>query len=274
MIQDATRFTMDLPTSLPRTLSGTTKLMVTQCSMRHLYDLPTSHPQKQTLISTAKNMERRRCNHQALEKPLSTLECLSSVIDPKSTHTEADLVNKFNYVIAVQDEDVRRWCRSVRGVPLVYVKRSVMVMEPMAKGSTKIREGSERVKFKSGLRETVGSVLGKRKNGPEHLVEGPKGDEEDTAIKDEGVKKKRKRGPKEPNPLSVKKPKSIHQQGGTTHAPILTVMRATVDQESASPEAISAIEGGAPPKSTRRRKRKHKPKDSGYGQPMVVSIED
>ena len=105
--------------------------------MRHLYllkDVPQST--KDALILTAKSMERRRCNHHVLDEPLSTLECFNSVIDPKSSHT-----NKNRYVVASQDEDVRRYCRSVKGVPLVFVKRSVMVMEPMAACSINAREG-------------------------------------------------------------------------------------------------------------------------------------
>ena len=208
MIQDATRFTMDLPTSLSRTLSGKVKPMITQCSMRHLYALSSSeHPQKETIIATAKSMERRRCNHHTLENPLSTLECLSGVIDPKSTHTDKDLVNKFNYVVAVQDEDVRRWCRGVKGVPIIYVKRSVMVMEPMGERSLSVREGTERGKMRSGLRANA-DTLGKRKreDGVEPEV-GDSGRFQSEVRSGEREAKRRKRGPKGPNPLSVKKSK-------------------------------------------------------------------
>ena len=116
--------------------------MITQCSIRHLYTLNSTgvFPQiKETLIATAKAMERRRCNHHELEEPLSTLECLSSVIDPKGSGT-----NKNRYVVASQEEEVRRRCRDLKGIPLVYVKRSVMVMEPMSEGSLWVKESAER----------------------------------------------------------------------------------------------------------------------------------
>ena len=174
--------------------------------MRHLYrlkDVP--QPTKEAIILTAKSMERRRCNHHVLDQPLSTLECFNSVIDPKNSHT-----NKNRYVIASQDEDVRRHCRGIKGVPLVYVKRSVMVMEPMAAGSVNAREGVEREKFRSGLKTRGTGLVGKRKrNENDGDAIAREGQEAKSVTKgDERAGKKRKvKGPKGPNPLSVKKPK-------------------------------------------------------------------
>ena len=174
--------------------------------MRHLYllkDIP--QPTKEALILTAKSMERRRCNHHVLDEPLSTLECFNSVIDPKNSHT-----NKNRYVIASQDEDVRRYCRGVKGVPLIFVKRSVMVMEPMAAGSVNAREGMEREKFRSGLKTRGTGLVGKRKRDDNDVDEiAREGQEVKRIIEgDERADKKRKvRGPKGPNPLSVKKSK-------------------------------------------------------------------
>lgn len=184
--------------------------------MRHLYLLKeVPQPTKDALILTAKSMERRRCNHHVLDEPLSTLECFSSVVDPKKSRT-----NKNRYVVASQDEDVRRYCREIKGVPLVFVKRSVMVMEPMAAGSINAREGLEREKFRNGLK-TRG--IGKRKRD---------GDDDNvpTAVEEQGMrsitetdgragKKKKTKGPKGPNPLSVKKPKKVRvsdEKEGTT----------------------------------------------------------
>ena len=255
MIQDAARFTMDLPTSLSRTLSGNVKPMITQCSIRHLYALPTSeHPHKETLIATAKTMERRRCNHHTLDEPLSTLDCLKSVIDPKSVNTDQGLVNKFNYVVAVQDEEVRRWCRGVRGVPLVYVKRSVMVMEPMNEGSLGVREGVEKGKMRSGLRGRVGDALGKRKRGEgDGMGEGQEGADE--AAKPE--KKARKKGPKGPNPLSVKKSKKPTQTLGKPGVGV------EVAEEPGTLHTDGMAMANAEPESTKRkRRRKHRSKPS------------
>ena len=174
--------------------------------MRHLYllkDVP--QPTKEALILTAKSMERRRCNHHVLDEPLPTLECFSSVIDPKNSHT-----NRNRYVIASQNEDVRRYCRGIKGVPLVFVRRSVMVMEPMAAGSINAREGMEREKFRSGLKTRGTGLVGKRKRNEDdgdaiarHRQEAKSANEDD----ERAGKKKKVKGPKGPNPLSVKKPK-------------------------------------------------------------------
>lgn len=256
MIQDTERFKMDIVGALERTLNGKVKPMITQCSIRHLYtlkDLP--QPQKDVLISIAKNMERRRCGHHTLDEPLSTLECVSSVIDPKKS-----LTNKNRYVVASQDEEVRRFCRDVRGVPLVYVKRSVMVMEPMAQGSVGVRDGIERSKFRSGLRGKGSLLLGKRKRGEDegsdvNVTEGKQANSGAGSDEKAAIKKKIK-GPKGPNPLSVKKPrreassypKTENEDGETA----LSLDRG----------AVHLIEGAldeAPnPPAKRKRKRKHK----------------
>ena len=174
--------------------------------MRHLYllkDVP--QPTKEALILIAKSMERRRCNHHVLDEPLSTLECFNSVLDPKNSHT-----NRNRYVIASQDEDVRRYCRGIKGVPLVYVKRSVMVMEPMAAGSVNAREGMEKEKFRNGLKTRGTGLVGKRKRNENDGDAIAREGQEAKSVTEGGERAEKKRkvkGPKGPNPLSVKKPK-------------------------------------------------------------------
>ena len=162
-------------------------------------------PTKDALILTAKSMERRRCNHHVLDEPLSTLQCFKSVIDPRNSGT-----NKNRYVVASQDEDLRKCCREIKGVPLVFVKRSVMVMEPMAVGSVNAREGMEREKFRSGLKTRGTALMGKRKrdddSGNATAAEGQEA-KQVTENNEMAGKKKKVKGHKGPNPLSVKKPK-------------------------------------------------------------------
>ena len=150
-------------------------------------------------------MERRRCNHHTLEEPLSTLDCFKSVIDPKDS-----LTNKNRYVVASQDEAARRFCRDVKGVPLVFVRRSVMIMEPMADSSIGVREGLERSKFRSGLKARGTGSLGKRKRGDE-ISHSDVAREEAGDVAENGEnsveKKKKIKGPKGPNPLAVRKSK-------------------------------------------------------------------
>ena len=236
--------------------------------MRHLYllkDVP--QPMKEALILIAKSMERRRCNHHVLDEPLSTLECFNSVIDPKKSHT-----NRNRYVVASQDEDVRRYCRGIKGVPLVFVKRSVMVMEPMAADSVNAREGMEREKFRSGLKTRGAGLLGKRKRGEDDddAVAGESREEKSRAEGDEkGGKKKKVKGPKGPNPLSVKKPKKaavgdlkqeLRREVKSDEAPSFPVSGET-DTKDRAP-TVDSIEGPfnvlQDREGKRKRKRKHK----------------
>ncbi|KAJ3476304.1 hypothetical protein NLG97_g9172 [Lecanicillium saksenae] len=135
MVEDACRFKMDLAAGLERTVHGKVKPMITQCEIRKLYEKK-NEPGIRDAIELAKNYERRRCGHHPDEypKPLSTLECLSSVVDPKQSGQ-----NKHRYVVASQSQEVRRKLRGVRAVPLIYIKRSVMILEPMADDSAERR---------------------------------------------------------------------------------------------------------------------------------------
>ncbi|MCJ1243037.1 hypothetical protein MMC30_000233 [Trapelia coarctata] len=314
MLLDTSRFKMDLIAGLERTLHGQVKpstlfsiphllnepkhpaLVITQCTIRHLFLLPTassnptttipvsstpSHPPppsplitppitpqtKTALLALARTFERRRCNHHTLDTPLSTLACFSSVIDPKSS-----LTNKNHYILASQDEEVRRWARGVRGVPSVYVKRSIMVMEPMSEGSAGVREGMERGKLRGGVRGKGVGVgdkggLGKRKRGEED-GEGEGGGEEQG--KEEGERKKRRvRGPKGPNPLSVRKPKGKGEGGGVKigedGAGSKSNERAGEAQEKGEKHGADGAELMESAGNKKKRKRKHKSGTTAMG---------
>jgi U3 small nucleolar RNA-associated protein 23 len=176
-----------------------------------------------------------------LDKPLSTLECLSSVVDPKSSST-----NKHRYIIASQDGEARAFMRKVVGVPLVYINRSVMIMEPMAEATEQVKEREERGKFRAGLKTKRGEQVGtKRKRGTEEdgaSDGGAKG--KDGEDNNRGVSKRRKRGPKGPNPLSMKKPK----RRSTGQA------QATTSETNGSGDIDQQLEVGL----KKKRKRKHK----------------
>ncbi|KAI0172117.1 rRNA-processing protein UTP23 [Hypoxylon sp. FL1284] len=242
-IAEANKCKMDLIRRLEDTLHGQVKPMITQCSMRHLYGRK-SEPGVEAAIEQAKtHLERRRCGHHPDEfpEPLSALECLHSVVDPKENSA-----NKHRYVCAINDESVRARLRQVAGTPLVYIRRSVMIMEPMATVSAKARSKDEKSKFRAELK-TAGS---KRKRDDEDSDE-----EEDgkppavapEAAQSEKKKKKKSHGRKEPNPLAVKKKKSKPTSDGqgskTTKAK---------DAEVASGEGETA----AAAKRKRRRKDK------------------
>jgi U3 small nucleolar RNA-associated protein 23 len=155
--------------------------VITQCSMRHLYDHH-DEPEAVAAIELAQSFERRRCGHHpsSYAHPLSSLECISSVVG---------ISNRSRYVIATQNWDVRHALRAVPGVPLIYINRSVMIMEPMSGATAYVRAREERAKFRSQLK------------GPETT--------QDVEMAGERKEKRKKYGSKEPNPLSIKKSKKL-----------------------------------------------------------------
>ncbi|PQE19988.1 DUF726 domain protein [Rutstroemia sp. NJR-2017a BVV2] len=252
MQQDADKFKMDLIGGLERTLHGQVKPMITQCSMRHLY-AASSEPGVSFVIDKAKMFERRRCGHlpDDYPEPLSARDCIKSVVDGKGNGT-----NKHRYVVASQDLEVRKSMRAVQGVPLVYINRSVMIMEPMAGTSAEVREREEKSKFRQGIKSGRASGSLKRKRG-----DGGEEEEEASAMKDMGnedgaaKKKKKAHGPKGPNPLAVKKSKKKVGDAGEKADDT-----GKVSQDRNTGENTGA-EGAEPAK--RKRKRLHSKKKPG-----------
>lgn len=153
-------------------------------------------------------------------------------------------------------------------MPLVYVKRSVMIMEPMAESSMNVREGMERGKFRTGLR---GRGLGA---GAKRKMEEGESDTEGNRAKivkdgDQGeervFKKKRVRGPKGPNPLSMKKSKkekADDEQRDEDHGLSNIKSAGPRDRHDTEADGSNIIEepldDAQNPLTKRKRKRKHK----------------
>ncbi|UNI14728.1 hypothetical protein JDV02_001329 [Purpureocillium takamizusanense] len=246
MVQDSCRFKMELEPALQRTVHGKVKPMITQCEIRKLYAKKNDAGVSEA-IEVAKTCERRRCGHHPDEypEPLSTLECMQSVVDPKDKGE-----NKHRYVVASQSQEVRRLLRTVRGVPLIYIKRSVMILEPMSDESAATRAREEKSKFRAEIKASLGKR--KREEREDSDREGEKDEGQAKAEeKSKEKKKKKQRGPKGPNPLSMKKAKKPQAtRTETDGAP-----RPSKRPEQARPEDEEA-KTDAPAKRKRRRKNK------------------
>lgn len=167
----------NLPKGLTRTIQAELKPMITQCCMQALY-LTNNQP----AIDLAKSFERRRCNHFGNPKPPA--ECIESIVN-------IDGENKHRYVVATQNTKLRKTLRGVPGVPLIFMNRSVMVMEPASDATMRAATLSENAKLTAGLNDTKIGYIKKEEEAEE-----------------EQPQKKKRKGPKEPNPLSMKKKKS------------------------------------------------------------------
>jgi U3 small nucleolar RNA-associated protein 23 len=189
--------------------------VITQCSISELYANADPAP-----INLAKSFERRRCGH--IPNALSSDDCLTSCINISGE-------NKHRYVLATQDEQLRGEMRQVPGVPMVYIRRAVMIMEPPSPATLERREVHER--------EKLGGLEGSKR----------KRDGGD----DEGRVKKKKKGSKEPNPLSVKKKKAL--KPAITEAPGGLEDKAVEGEQNVIGEVTDSVRRH---KSTRRRKHK------------------
>ncbi|KAL7663070.1 PIN domain-containing protein [[Candida] zeylanoides] len=171
------RASFDLVKGLNRTIQAECKPMITQCCMQALYAT-----NNQDAISIAKRFERRRCNHQPTS-PEEPARCIESVVNVGGH-------NKHRYIVASQDYNLRKNMRKVPGVPLVFMNRSVMVMEPLSQASADYSAAFESQKLTHGLNATTATAA-----APASAAAG-------------APAKKRSLGPKAPNPLSVKKKKT------------------------------------------------------------------
>lgn len=163
LIKDAHRFAMDLPQYLANTLHGEVKILITQCSMRHLYDEQKKQheqyrqSQNNTTGGAPKQQQQqkqkqggKKGQQQQQEEEHSNVD-MRKVIEkakdferrrcghrpeefPEPLGTLECLgecvgkTNKHRYVVASQDPEVRAKMRGIPGVPLIYISRSVMIV--------------------------------------------------------------------------------------------------------------------------------------------------
>ncbi|KAI0391572.1 Fcf1-domain-containing protein [Xylariaceae sp. FL0594] len=254
-LQAAIQSKMDIDNILKATLHGSTKLLITQCSMRHLY-ARNKEPGVAAVIEFAKErVERRRCGHHPTDypEPLKEAECLHSVVDPGNKG-----VNKHRYVCAINDNELRSSLRSIQVVPLLYIRRSVLIMEPASSQTVKARSRDEKAKFTAELK----MIGGKRKRDPTDSDDDNHGTSEQAS-----TKKKKPRGPKEPNPLSVKKKKSTGPTK-TNETPAQPLQAVETEEAKVDNESTPAETGEA---SSRKRRRKRKTKTTAVPQKETVA---
>ncbi|KAF2271978.1 uncharacterized protein EI97DRAFT_407197 [Westerdykella ornata] len=264
ILQETAQKKIDLVGRLKGVLGGEVKPMITQCDMRHLYN---AKPKDEQLILQAKTYERRRCGHHELEEPLSSLECISQCVDPKGSGT-----NKHRYVVATQDPKIRAALRKIPGVPLVYVSKSVVILEPMAQATEEQREREERAKFKMGLKGRRGGADANQKRKRDDEDEGAQEHGTESIAAESGgdarpQKKKRVKGPKGPNPLSVRKPKKRQADGPREGEAVKPKPAKTNETRQPDENATAASAAEGEELGKRKRKRKHKPKGDGGAAP-------
>lgn len=247
-LEAAEGFRLDPVGGVKRTVQGEVKTMISQCCIKQLYD-----EKANSSIRLAKTMERRRCGH--VEAPETPYDCVVACVGTR---------NKNRYIVATNDQKLREQLRNVPGLPLIYINRSVMILEPPSPATLMVKESREAAKL--GVSQEEAAVLGKRKRGTPTTTstttlkmttkrDGPDesgsedDDDDDMEVSDEQKgKRRKKKGVPGPNPLSQKKAK---RTAPTTNTNTNVSTISTTD-------TIGAVdaEGG----DRNRRKRKHKRK--------------
>ena len=132
--------------------------------------------------------------------------------------------NKHRYVIVAQSTALRNHLRRIAATPLIHINRSVMILEPPSdatvRAKTLVRIGSldsSRYPFNISLHSQMEEKnLGATSSSDIKLVK---------ETQPEEAPKKKKKGPKGPNPLSVKKKKVPPQQPVRSEPPKKKVER-------------------------------------------------
>lgn len=166
---------INIKDQLPKYL-GEVKLLTTSCCISELEKLG---PQLYGATRVAKTFPIFKCGHKV---PRPANECVSSVVGEKNSH---------HFIIASRDHDLRTRIRKLPGVPILYLHGNTPVLE---KPSDLTVDTMEKVSdMKTNLSEHEAATIKQMKI---------------QVFGEPEVKKKRKRkGPKGPNPLSCKKKK-------------------------------------------------------------------
>lgn len=217
MCKSASELKIELVKQLGTVLQGEIKPMITQCCIHELYLQGKS---QQPTVDLAKTFERRKCNHR---EPIPGDDCVASVVGE---------TNKHRYVIATQSQPLRVQLRTIPAVPLVHINRAVMVLEPPSDITIKTKEATEEQDLHMNQSDLA-------------LVGAPK---------TEPVQKKRK-GPKGPNPLSIKKKQVARPPQDNKHIRVGEKRKRDIEQvEVEKNDDTAAVSEGITRKRRRRRK--------------------
>ncbi|KAG0091834.1 hypothetical protein BGZ93_011271 [Podila epicladia] len=231
-IQSALDQRIDLRTQIPKVLCDASKQMVTPCTMALL---KSRGEDASGAFLASKRFEKRRCKHQeAVDEAL----CLSQIIATSNPH---------NYVVASQSKKLRSQFGQIPGVPLLYINRSNMILEPPSEVTLSKTKQIEGAKTHASTKELATLKTVKIKNNGQIALDAKLAKKlEEKAVakkaKREAIKAKivkKRQGPKEPNPLSVKKKKKT-----STTTPAVT-----------KPVASEGSGDGEPEKKKRRRRK-------------------
>jgi U3 small nucleolar RNA-associated protein 23 len=181
--------------------------VITQCCIHELY---LQGKPVQPVVDLAKGFERRKCNHREAIPGDACLKDVVGEFDLPQCSTNpvsncAGETNKHRYVVATQSQSLRSSLRDIPAVPIVHINRSVMILEPPSvttlEAKTKVSQMPRARNFFSLTTFTKADEAALRPDDSELAKLST------SSVQQTELPRKKKRGPKGPNPLSVKKKK-------------------------------------------------------------------
>ncbi|KAF9287917.1 hypothetical protein BGZ68_001122 [Mortierella alpina] len=199
-IQTALDQRLDLRTNIPKVLCDASKQMVTPCTMALL---KSRGEDASGAFLASKRFEKRRCKHQ---KAVDEHVCISEIIATSNPH---------NYVVASQSKKLRSRFGQIPGVPLLYINRANLILEPPSQASLskckQIESGKTHASTKELMALKTVKVTGQGKVSMDPKLAKKLEEKQEHKKQKREIKKakllKKRLGPKEPNPLSIKKKK-------------------------------------------------------------------
>ncbi|KAI9871869.1 MAG: hypothetical protein M1823_008325, partial [Watsoniomyces obsoletus] len=163
-------FHMPLQKYLANTLHGECRGFVTQCTLAKIMKDHEKATNGKTrgrpgFLPPPMELPLRYCKHKNDEgEELGVIEEARCLLDLLAGQPKGNEVpkNKQHYVLATADApeqeqkmrgyiDIREKARYIPGVPVIYVKRSVMILEDLSASSERAKRGAENDKFREGL---------------------------------------------------------------------------------------------------------------------------
>ncbi|XP_055351634.1 rRNA-processing protein UTP23 homolog [Paramacrobiotus metropolitanus] len=175
----ALKMKINLREQLPKYLGAECQLLTTTCCLHETTNLG---PELHGALCVLKQFSLAPCNHQ--EKPLPASACLETLT--RGGNTE-------KFLIASQDLDLQDKLRKKAGVPILYLHHHSLTLEKPSEKSLEVARTRQNEKLEpSGYQKDVIGEMKKRELGETSASLPPK---------------RKRKGPKQPNPLSCKKSK-------------------------------------------------------------------
>ncbi|KAF9967278.1 hypothetical protein BGZ70_010155 [Mortierella alpina] len=249
-IQTALDQRLDLRTNIPKVLCDASKQMVTPCTMALL---KSRGEDASGAFLASKRFEKRRCKHQ---KAVDEHICISEIIATSNPH---------NYVVASQSKKLRSRFGQIPGVPLLYINRANLILEPPSQASLskckQIESGKTHASTKELMTLKTVKITGQGKVSMDPKLAQKLEEKQEHKKQKREIKKakllKKRLGPKEPNPLSIKKKKKKETPSSSS---------STSKAETKSKAEGSTTSAGSEGISEKKKRPRRKPKTARTGE--------